>query len=148
MEKSLSDQEKELKEIQDKINLRNAQFREKLPEEERKKADVISAACKMLEQEGISFWLHAEQAIETPEGEIEDRYVQYNWCPRIWGSDGFLSEAGKDFVGNHIRSLFHGTYGLITEHLARLGEEVTWQNVLGIFYAEIQNYYKFHGVIK
>lgn len=148
MEKSLSDQEKELQELQDKINLKNSQFREKLSEEERKKVDVISAVCKMLEQEGISFWLHAEQAVETPEKEIQDRYVQYNWCPKIWGSDGFLSEAGRDFVGNHIRSLFYGVYGLIAENLIRTGKEVTWENVFGVFYTEIESYYKFHGTIK
>jgi hypothetical protein len=148
MEKISSDQEKELKEIQDKINLKNSQFREKLSVEEKKKADVISAACKMLEQEGISFWLHAEQAVEIQDGEKEDRYVQYNWCPKVWGNDGSLSEAGKDFVINHIRSLFYGTYGIIVSSLIDTGKEVTWENIFGVFHAEIDSYYKFHGAIK
>ena len=124
-----------------------AMFRDSLPVEDVAKLDAISQACKILEAAQVPFWLFAEQPCALKLGTKErgpDQYVQYNWSPRVFGTDGGETEAGIDFAKNHIEAIFYSSYGVMTDILCQMLQkevrELTWEEISDFFRYQVVSY--------
>ncbi len=107
-----------LEERQAAVNKKNAEFVETLSDSDKKKVEAISVACQTLEGAEIPFWLFAERPVEIGEGVITDKYLQYNWVPKIYEGDGKIGDTGGEFLYNHMRELCQNVYMLISAYVA------------------------------